>query len=458
MRAGCQVRYDAAIIGAGADGLAAAVLLARAGLETVVIERGAEVGGRCITRSFAPGFSASPFADDLPRMPPALVQALGLAQQGVILKDAPADGRILFRRDAIISRVRREAQTPVAQTVWEKLHAHMTPEAEDTSAWPGADWADKSIAEVCIGSDKGAGAVLAGRAIDPHLSGSALALLVAARTQVETGGLGALGQALAAAARQAGAQIRLGTEPSEVRLHHRRVQSVQLADGEEIETGVVLSTLDFKRTILSLFAWDAVPPPLLAAARDWRATGARARLLIALRTLPPLEAPLYLPGDGEALAAFRRGAVPEKPPLYADPVSRRDPSLAPPGGGVITVTLGAIPHTLFDGAWTGDKRAALAARALARLEAQAPGIVANLAGLKIFVPPDIEEALGASGGDLDGGVLAPDQMLGLRPGPRSAISGLYLAGSSCRAAPHGACVGGAAAAAAIIADRSGAHS
>ncbi len=170
------------------------------------------------------------------------------------------------------------------------------------------------------------------------------------------GGLGALGKALAAAAQQAGAEIRLGAEAGEVRLHHRRVASVQLADGGEIETGIVLSTLDFKRTILSLFAWDAVPPALLAAARDWRATGARARLLLALRTPPPMEAPLYLPGDGEALAAFRRGAVPEKPPLYADPVSRRDPSLAPQGGGVVTVTLGAIPHTLFDGAWTGEKR------------------------------------------------------------------------------------------------------
>jgi phytoene dehydrogenase-like protein len=273
---------------------------------------------------------------------------------------------------------------------------------------------------------------------------------------VGAGGLGALGRALAAAAREAGAELRFHAEASEVRLHRRRVQALVLADGSEIETGIVLSTLDFKRTFLSLFSWNALPAPLLAAAGAWRAVGARARLLLALRTPLPLQAPLYLPGDSDALAAFRRGAIPDQPPLFADPVSRRDPSLAPEGASTITVTLGAIPHTLFDGAWTQARRQALAAHALVRLETAAPGIVAGLAGLKILLPSDIEEALGITAGDLDGGQLAPDQMLGFRPGPRSAVAGLYLAGASCQGAPHGACVGGAAAAAAILADRSGA--
>lgn len=451
------MRYDAAIIGAGADGLAAAILLARANLSVIVVERGAAPGGRCVTRAFAPGYSASPFLDDVPAIPGALARTLGLAEHGAVLSDTPADGRILFRRDAILARVRREAATPVPHTVWEKLQAHMEPAPGEWPVWPGMDWADKSIAEVSTGREMGAGAVQAGRAFDPELAGSALALLTAGRTQIE-GGLGALGAALAAAAKAAGAEIRLQAEASEIKLHRRRAQVLALADGSEIETDTVLSTLDFKRTFLSLFPWNALPAPLLAAAGAWRAQGARARLLLALKRRTRLEAPLFQPGDGDALAAFRRGAIPRRPPLYADPVSHRDPSLAPEGGSVITVTLGAIPHTLFDGAWTGDKRALLAAAALARLEGAAPGTVASLAGLKILVPPDIEEQLGATDGDLDGGQLAPDQMLGFRPGPRSAIAGVYFAGSSSQAAPHGACVSGAAAAAAILADRSGSPS
>ena len=452
MGLGSQVRYDAAIIGAGADGLAAAILLARANLDVIVIERAAQPGGRCITIPFSPGFFASPYQDDVPRIPAALVQGLGVAQHGVILADGSADSRILFRRDAIIARARREALTPAPHTVWKKLQAHMQPQAGEGPVWPGIDWADKSIAETGISAD----AVLAGRAIDPELAGSALALLTAARSDVVGGGLGALGKALASAAEAAGATIRCNAEACEIKLHRRKPQALMISDGSEIETGTILSTLDFKRTFLSLFAWTALPAPLLAAARDWRMQGARARLLLALRKPPPLDAPLFLPGDADALAAFRRGAIPERPPLLADPVSLRDPTLSPPSGGVITITLGAIPHALFDGGWTYAKREVLAARALTRLEAAAPGVVDSLSGLKIIVPPDMEDALGATHGDLDGGLLAPDQMLGFRPGPRSALSGVYLAGSSVQAAPHGACVAGAVAAAAILADRGGA--
>src|ERR1700753_1837961 len=100
----CQVRYDAAIIGAGADGLAAAILLARANLSVIVVERGATPGGRCGTRTFAPGYSASPFLDDVRALPPALAKSLGLAEHGAEVSELPADGRILFRRDAILSR------------------------------------------------------------------------------------------------------------------------------------------------------------------------------------------------------------------------------------------------------------------------------------------------------------------------------------------------------------------
>jgi phytoene dehydrogenase-like protein len=446
------VRYDAAIIGAGADGLAAAILLARANLDVIVVERGPESGGRCVTRQFAPGFFASPFADDMPRMPPELVQSLGVTAHGAVLVDKAADGRVLFRREAVLARVRREAQTPAPQTVWKKLQAHMTPEEGEGSIWPGSDWVDRSIGELGIE----AGPVLAGRALDPDLAGSGIALLTTARSQVVSGGLGALGRALAESARAAGAEFLFQAEANEIRLHRRKAQALLLADGSEIETEIILSTLDFKRTFLSLFPWNALPAPLLAAAGAWRPSGARARLLLALRVPAPLDGPIYLPADGDALASFRRGSVPERPPLLADPVSRRDPSLAPDGASVITVTLGAIPHSLFDGGWTSDRRQMLAARTLARLEAVVPGLVDNLAGLKIFVPPDMEEVLGATGGDLDGGQLAPDQMLGFRPGPRSVVAGVYLAGSSCQAAPHGACAGGAAAAAAILADRSNA--
>ena len=66
----------------------------------------------------------------------------------------------------------------------------------------------------------------------------------------------------------------------------------------------------------------------------------------------------------------------------------------------------------------------------------------------------LEKALGLTGGDLDGGALAPDQMLSFRPGPRTQMPGLYLAGPSSAAGPLGLGAAGIAAAVAVMADLS----
>src|SRR5208282_731300 len=111
-----------------------------------------------------------------------------------------------------------------------------------------------------------------------------------------------------------------------------------------------------------------------------------------------------------------------------------DPSLAPPSAAVVTATLGAVPFRLFDGAWTHEMRELLRSRALEAAEAVSPGFAARVVGCEVVAPPDIEDALGATEGDLAGGEIAGDQMLGsglwAAPAmPRTPIAGLYLAGS-----------------------------
>jgi phytoene dehydrogenase-like protein len=90
-------------------------------------------------------------------------------------------------------------------------------------------------------------------------------------------------------------------------------------------------------------------------------------------------------------------------------------------------------------------------RALERL---APLKLPRIAAAAAIVPPDIEAALGLTGGDLDGGALAPDQMLSFRPGPRTQVPGLYLAGPSSAAGPLGLGAAGIAAAVAVMTDLS----
>jgi phytoene dehydrogenase-like protein len=209
---------------------------------------------------------------------------------------------------------------------------------------------------------------------------------------------------------------------------------------------------------MSLFRWDALPPRLLAQAGAWRMGIPAARLLLALARPPALDRRLFMPGDADARAAFRRGCIPGSPAMLLDPVSRSVPASAPAGAGVLTVTVPGVPFLLFDGGWTAARRQQLAVIVLRRVEKLLPGTLEALKGLAILVPPDIEDQLGVTGGDLWGGALAPDQMLGWRPGPRlgppaGPVRHVYLAGTGSAAGPLGACASGVAAAVALMADQ-----
>lgn len=306
-----------------------------------------------------------------------------------------------------------------------------------------------------------AAAALGGSVADPFLPGSALHLLNLARSGIVTGGLASLSSALLLAAREAGAEISLGHDVTDIRHAKGRVSGVGLADGSEIQARAVISTLDLKRTFLSFFQWNALPREIVHAVGAFRMAGATARVLFALdspragsmRGAIPV-AP-SLEQLAEANSAWRRGSIAPRLPVTLRIVSAADPSLAPAGGAVVTATLGAVPYRLFDGAWTREKRDMLRAQAMAALEAALPGASVHVIATEVIAPPDIEEALGATEGDLLGGELAADQLLSAgpwpeHPFPRCPLKGLYLAGSWL--AMSGTCTAGAAAARTVAAD------
>lgn len=442
------MRYDAAIIGAGANGLAAAATLAAAGHKVVLLERSEQCGGRCATREFHPGFRASPFCDEIAPIPPAIFRALDLARRGAIFPSA-ATGRFRTLVSQAVARAFADT-SPAPQSRWFGT-------APETTAWPGQELARLSLSEALDGAD--VAQVLSGRAADPSLRGSALHLLAPGigGSGAVMGGLATLAKALESAARGAGAEIHLGLEVADICHHKHRTTGVRLADGTEIEARAVISTLDLRRTFFSLFAWKDLPKSAIERVSQFRHAAATARLLLALDARPAMDGPIHTSGFAEAVAAWRSGTVPEHPPMTLRHVSAVDPSLAPTGQAVMTATLGCIPHHLFDGAWTHEKRRALRDRTLARIEALLPGTTAHVLASDLIVPSDIEEALGVSEGDLDGGEIAPDQMFALRgfedrPGGRTPVAGLYLGGHSSPMGPFASCAAGVVAARAAMAD------
>lgn len=434
------MRYDVCVIGASTEGLAAAATLALAGLKVAVIERSAAPGGKAQTREFHPGFRASPFLDELAPIPREIHWAFDLTRRGVIFLPPPSGPDETI--SAALARAYEEADAPPRKQSWlQRQPRHQV--------WPGDECASRSLAEA------GGLRLLEGRAADPTLTGTALHLLSPAGGGMVAGGLGRLAEALAAAARDAGAEISLGLDATDIRLAKTRVTGVGVANGGEMEARAVISALDLKRTFLSLFAWDALPKPLLKRVSAWRMGGGTARVLFALEEAPgdsrePAASGFDAANLSAAYAAWRAGLIPDAPPIVLRLVSASDPSLAPKGAATLTATLGCIPFRLFDGAWTREKRDALREHALAAAERAFPGL--RIAAAEVIAPPDIEEALGATEGDLWGGEIAADQMLDMRPGPRTDIAGLYLAGPSSAAGPLATCASGVAAARAVLAD------
>ena len=235
------MRYDAGIIGAGANGLTAAAVLSRAGLKIVVIERADRAGGRLVTDVFHPGFAASPYADRAPEIPAVVAAALDLAAPCRI-ELPPQDLRA--RRDAALAHIFAEAREPHASGLLARLRRAMAPVTPGV-AWPGEDLATRPLADW---PSLTAWALL-GRATDPALMGSALTLLSLAGAEPVRGGLGVVGAGFAAATGEA--ELRLGLEASEVSIRRGRlgthVTGLVLADGRQVQADAVISTLDFKR-------------------------------------------------------------------------------------------------------------------------------------------------------------------------------------------------------------------
>ncbi len=100
------------------------------------------------------------------------------------------------------------------------------------------------------------------------------------------GGPGALSKALAAAAREAGAEIRVGAGVSRIVVKDGMARGVVLDDGAELSATAVISGAHPKRTLLELVDPVELEPGFLNRLRNYRSTGSLAKVNFALNALP----------------------------------------------------------------------------------------------------------------------------------------------------------------------------
>ena len=130
------------------------------------------------------------------------------------------------------------------------------------------------------------------------------------------------------------------------------------------------------------------------------------------------------------------GRLSETPIMEATIPSLADPTLvdgAPEGSQVMSVIVGATPHTLRDGSWD-ERRETLGDRVVAALDAYAPGLAALVTARQVITPLDLERDYGLTGGHPMHGEHGLDQFFLWRPllghaRYRLGLDGLYLAGA-----------------------------
>ena len=102
--------------------------------------------------------------------------------------------------------------------------------------------------------------------------------------------MGALTAAMAAAAKEAGAEIRTGAEVAQILVKHGAVTGVALASGEEISAKAVVSGADPRRTLLGLLDPVHLPPSFVVKMLNFRSNGIAAKINVALDGLPSFTA------------------------------------------------------------------------------------------------------------------------------------------------------------------------
>jgi phytoene dehydrogenase-like protein len=261
------------------------------------------------------------------------------------------------------------------------------------------------------------------------------------------GGTGAISNSIAAAAVEAGVEIRTKAPIAKIQLSNGRATGVVLESGEEISAKAVSSSVDPRLTFLRMVGEKELPGEFVEDIKRYKFRGSSGKVNLALDALPDFTC---MPGPG----AHLRGAISFSPSVeymeraYDDAkygrYSRRpyidmviptltDPSLAPPGKHVMSCFVQYAPYNL-KGDWDKE-REAFGDTVVDTIAEYAPNIKNIIKHRQVLTPLDLERDFGLSEGNIFQGELTLEQLFFLRPAPgwaqyRSPIRGLYMCGSA----------------------------
>jgi len=501
--------YDVVIIGAGHNGLTCAAYCAMNGLRVKVVERRQVIGGAAVTEEFHPGFRNSVASYTVSLLNPKVIADLRLHHHGLRIVERRAqnflpapDGRYLLtgdgrthqsvarlstrdaeRIDAFgdelagiadvlrqfvlrappnlvegfgIAAIRETLNALGSASILGGLSLEMKRVLLDLFTRSAGDvlddWFENDLVKALYGFD-----AIVGNYASPYAAGSAYVMLHHAFGEVNgrkgvwghaIGGMGAISQAIAAAARSHGAEIETNAAVREVLVENGRATGVALDSGEMIRARYVAANVNPKLLYTGLVPADAQPADFLRRMQHFRCGSGTFRMNVALSALPSFKA---LPGSGDHLTA---GIIIAPSLAYMDrayldarahgwsrePVvemlipSILDDSLAPKDAHVASLFCQHVAPQLPDGTSWDEHREAVADLMISTVDHYAPGFARSVVGRQVLSPLDLEREFGLIGGDIFHGALTLNQLFSARPmlghaDYRGPLPGLYHCGA-----------------------------
>lgn len=446
------------VVGGGVGGMAAALLLARAGHRVRLLERLPRLGGK-LAEHRRDGFTFS-LGPSLLTMP-SLFRGLGLEPELV----EPAElcryrfaggGTLTARRDPGRMAAEVDRLAPGEGAAWRAFHAWavrcldaarrthfagppgrapdgVRPRPGDLAAIaPGRTLhglARRFFRDPRLVQYADRYATYAGS--DPYRAPAALGCIPALEHGeggwYVRGGLPRLADGLAALLHREGVEVALETHVAEITDDGERVTGVRLAFGERLPADVVVANVDAAQLYGRLL-------PDRRRLRRIARLGPSSSVLLLLagvtgRTPGLAHHNVFFSADyrREFRDIFAAGRPPRDPTVYIGCSAVDDPTQAPPGAEnqVLLVNVPARDPVRWP-----QRPEAYRDMVLERLAERGHDLSGRLRFVDLFTPADLRDLYGAWGGAIYGpaanGVLAPL----LRPGNRGPRRGLYLVGGS----------------------------
>ena len=491
--------YDVIVVGGGHNGLICATYLAKSGRKVLVVEANQAVGGASATSEFSDQFSVSSCAHWLFQLNPDVASDMGLNKQGLefaardlntialaedgnhlIIDGDKLEGagisdedrsafvdfnkQILKFSKLLSGAFNRRAPKLVEGNLTDRitlaklgLGMKMLGKADMSDLMRLAliniydvmeENFDNDLLKAAISLDS-----LLGSHMGPRSPNTVYGYLYRRMGDiycfngpaVVKGGMGAVGEAMAKAARASGVDIKVGTAVSKINIDIDQVTGVTLSGGQVVNAGLVVSNADPKTTFNKLVGLTNIETGIARRVKTVRMKGDAAKLHVALDSLPNFtglseeqmgQRLLIAPTMNYIEKAFNHskyGEYSAAPAMDISIPTIHDTSLAPDGKHVMSVIVQFAPYEL-EGGWNDENKEAFKQLVIDRIADYAPDLKDKIVASELLTPADLEERFHIHGGHWHHGEISLDQILTMRPFPGASqygtsVDGLFLCGA-----------------------------